>query len=149
MARAITLIELLVAVSLLFLVVVSAGGLYAAAIGFFTTFNTQAEMQNQANIALENMIKDIYPAEDIEWINSYTIEITPTTGTPFRYYQEGSYIKRDTEIIARGVRELNFSGLIINPDTQRKTLQIDLLMAGRGQLKDLEFVTKVTLRKYE
>ena len=149
MARAITLVELILAVVLMSMVTLSVGGVYATAVAFFTAFNAQADMQNQANIALQDMIKNIYLAEDVERISSSEIEVIPAAGPPFRYKQESSDITRDSEVIARGVERLEFSPLTINPGTQRKTLQIDLTMSGRVGLAELNFVTKVTLRKYE
>lgn len=149
MVRAVTLIELLIAVCLFSLVALAGGALYTTATSFFTTLDAQAKMQNQANIALQEMTRNIYLADDVTKISDSEIEVTPSSGLPFRYRQVGSNIRRNGQIIAYGVRELRFSDITTNPQTQRKYLQINLTMQGAQGLVDLQFISSVTLRWYE
>jgi hypothetical protein len=161
MGRAVSLVELLLAVSLISLVLFSAAALYTAAAGFFSTFNTQAEMQNQANIALQHMVRHICAADNVNILEPSRVrvsEIEPDGTThEYEYWLDNSCscIKYngggDEEIIATKVEELIFSDYYLDPDSQRITLNISLTMQGyeRLILQPLEYSTKVTLRRYE
>jgi type II secretory pathway pseudopilin PulG len=163
MARAVTLVELLMAVCLISLVVLSVGTLYTVATGFFNTFSAQSKMQNDANFALQHMVRHICLAEDVEILNSSglpatsgpRVRVTKQNGTTYEYWQEGSDVKYNggviEEIIASKVNELNFSGYDFNPKSQRITLTVELTMEGKESinLHPLSFITRVTLRRYE
>ncbi|MFH1339406.1 MAG: hypothetical protein ABIH40_06160 [Candidatus Omnitrophota bacterium] len=163
MARAISLIELLLAVGLISLVTLSGGALYTAASGFFSSFNVQAEVQNQANIALQHMVKYLSAADDVN-VSDPPSTITFSEITPGGYTETYEYTLDDTclcvkygpagdaqEIIARGVSGLIFSGPEENERTKRRVLTIELTMQGRQSsgLQPVRFITKVTLRRYE
>ncbi len=161
MGRALSLIELLLAISLISLVLFSAAALYTAAAGFFSTFSNQAEMQNQANIALQHMVRHICVADNVNILEPSKVRVSEieTGGTTHEYeywlddscscikYNGGGH----EEIIATKVEELIFSDYNLDPESQRITLKISLTMQGDVSLilQPLEYSTKVTLRRYE
>jgi type II secretory pathway pseudopilin PulG len=156
MARSITLVELLVAVSLIFMVILSAAALYIGATNFVNTFSVQSEMQNEASIALQDMVRNIYLADRVDWDAGSPSQLTvwQNDTESFQYWQDGSQIKRgevaDHEIIAERVKLLEFLLTPASPpDTYLDILQIDIVMDGEDKLADLWYVTKVTIRKYE
>jgi type II secretory pathway pseudopilin PulG len=157
MARAITLVELLFAVSLMSLVVLSAGAFYSTTTVFFLEIKAQSQMQNEANYALQHIVRNISLAENVSdpGAGSSSITVTRLDGIDYNYWQDGSDIKYNgggsNEIIAKRVQNLIFSGRNQDPTSKRITLTIELTMQGNAELKllPLSFTTQVTLRRYE
>ncbi|MFH1678479.1 MAG: hypothetical protein ABH914_02535 [Candidatus Omnitrophota bacterium] len=154
MARAVTLVELLISVCLISLVLLSAGAVFTTATSFYTSFNAQAQMQNEANTALQTMIRAVSSAKSINKISNTELDVNLYNGDTINYKLVGTRIERKIngvldEVIARGVSAVNFHDPVFNDTTKRETIRMDLTMARRLGLADSMFSTNVTVRKYE
>ena len=151
--RAVSLVELIIAICFISVVVIAAASMYTSATNFFTTFDAQAELQNRANIVLQEMTIAIFLAERVEVPEDNNSELTvwlsPTES--FKYWLDGSnnILRGDpegeSEEIASGVEELEFS-VTYYEATNRNRLQIVLEMQGKFKLQNLRFETEVTAR---
>lgn len=149
MARALSSIEVLLSIILISLVWLSAGLLFRSGAGFYSVISAQADMQNQANFALQHIVRNLVEADGVEILEPSRIEVTQS-GATYEYWLDGSEIKCDKdglEVIASKAENLIFSDYQLNDDTQRVTLAIEVIIQDLGQ--PLAYSTRATLRRYE
>ncbi|MGI9953177.1 prepilin-type N-terminal cleavage/methylation domain-containing protein [Moorellaceae bacterium AZ2] len=145
-----TLVEVVVAVTIFVLALSAALALYVRGTQMFRGEEIRVEVQENARVALDRMVRELRTAREINGVSATSITFTLEDGSQVRYYHDTSrqqlMRQKDGGVnpVASYIKDLRFTD--DPPGATRDVLIRITLVAGRGEDKASTFTTSVFVR---
>jgi len=145
-----TLVEVVVAVTILFIVLSAALALYVQGTLMYKREESGVEIQENARIALDRLVRELRSAREIDEVKATSITFTLDDGSKVRYYHDISrqQLMREknggVNPVASFIKDLRFERE--PPDASHDVLVRITLVAGEGDGEGSTFTTNVFVR---
>lgn len=143
---AFTLLELIVAISLSFLVLLGLGAVFSGTLTVWTRIQQSGNALSEGRIAMEWLIRDIREKEIVA-ANPHSIQFTG-----IEYTLDGATLNRNGDLVAQGVVQLDFNYYDQNnspPEELADIRFVSIFLKTKNNGKELELRNGAGVRNYE